>query len=121
MRAGLLGDAKEHIFMILKSFQLFLTFALRILVLFHSIGPNSHRSYQSIIDTPVGTCASTVLGTMQHILSLRNSCLLAKHAISLGTVILSRLFMGYFSGAQDTSPKSCLLLPRYADGSVAFR
>ena len=72
-----------------------------------------------MIDGMVGVRASEVLSTMQHILSLRHSCLLAKHAIALGTVIIRHLSVGSFVGAQDTSPS--LFLPRDPDASVAVR
>ena len=98
-RAELLGNNKEILVLLLKNFQLFLPFVFRLIVLFHSLSPTYHISYQSILDVPVGAHASTVLSTMQRILLLRYSCLLAKKAIVLGTVMLMRLFMGYVFGA----------------------
>ena len=41
---------------------------------------------------------------MQHILFLRDSCLLAKHGVSLGILILRCLVVESFVGAQDTIP-----------------
>ena len=57
-RAGLLGNAKEHLVLILEILQLFLPFNFLILVLFHSFSPTSHKSPQSILDgLLVGTLA----------------------------------------------------------------
>ena len=96
MRSEFLGDDKDHFVLILKRFQLFLPFIFRILVLFHILIPTSHRPFQSILDGPVSARVSSFFGTMRHILSLRNSCLLAKHAIALGTVMLIRISVGSF-------------------------
>ena len=89
------------------------------MVLFHSLNPTSYRSSQSILDGPVGARSSSVLGTMLHIISLRNSFLLAMHAIALGTVMLRHLVVRFFVVSENTSP--CLLLPRCPNGSVAVR
>ena len=93
----------------------------RLLVLFNSIIPTSHIPSNFILDYLVGTRASTLLGIMRHITLLGNSCLLENYEIALGTVMIRRIFMGSFVGAQDTCPKSCLLLPRDPDRSVAVR
>ena len=105
--------------MILESFQLFLLFVSVILILFYSISLNSHIYPYSILDGTVGTHARAVLDTMLHIISLRYSCLLAKHAIAMGTVVIVRLFLGSLVGEQDTSP--CLILPRNPDGLIPVR
>ena len=52
---------------------------------------------------------------------LRHSCLLAKHAMALSTVMLMRLVVVSFVGVEDTSPKSCFLLPWDPNGSVDVR
>ena len=116
-QAGLLGDAKEHLVLLLRRFKLFIPFVFRLLVLFHSLRPISHRSSQSILDGTVGACESAFLGTMRHIIFLRYYLLLAKHTILLGTFIIRRLSMGTFVGEHGTSPS--LLLPRYPDRYVA--
>ena len=111
---------KSILLWLLRAFRYFFHF-FRILVLFHSISPTSHRSSHSIPDFPVGMRSRTVLGTIRHILFLRHCYLLTKHSIYLGPVIIRRVFMGYFAGLQDTSPKSWLILPRDPDGSVSVR
>ena len=121
-QARLLGNSKEHLVLILESLQLFLPFNFEIIVLFHSFTPTPHRFSQSILDDiMVSTLAKTVLSTLRHMLLLRNSCLLAKHAVELGTVTIKRLVVGFFVGLYETSPKSCLLLPRYPNISAAVR
>ena len=102
-RAGLLGDGIKHLVLIPERFQIFLPYFFRLLILFHSISPTYHRSSYSILDGPVGKYARAVLRNIRHILLLRHSCLLAKHAIALGTVVLVRLFLGSLVGVQDTS------------------
>ena len=52
----------------------------------------------------VGMRISTALGTMRRVLFIRYSCILEKQTIALVTLILRRLFMGFFVGAQDTIP-----------------
>ena len=86
-RSELLGDAIEYIALLLGRFQLFLPF-FGLLILFHSIRPTSHISSYSILDGPVCTHDFAVLSTMRHVLSLRHSCLLAKHTIDLGIEVL---------------------------------
>ena len=54
---------------------------------------------------------------MQHLLLLRHYCLLEKHAITLYTVLLGRIFP--FLLETDTSPS--LLLKRNPHGLVAVR
>ena len=71
-----------------------------------------------IINGTVGTHTSAILRTMRHVLLLRQSYLLGKHARVLYTMVLVRLFLG-FVGAQDTS--LCLLLPQNIYGLVAVR
>ena len=87
-RAIFLGDAIEHLVLLLESFQLFIQFIFILLIMFHSISPTAHRSYHSILDGPVGMHARAVLSTMQHIIFIRHSCLLAKHAIGLGPMVI---------------------------------
>ena len=119
MRAGFIGDGKEHIVLILKRVQIFIPFIFRLLLLFNNITPTSHRSSNSILDSTVGARVSAVLGNMRHIIFLRHSCFLKNHAIVLGTNILRRLSVGSFAGVQDASPR--LLLPQNPDGSVSVR
>ena len=71
-RAGFLGNAEHNIVLLLKIFQLFLTFIFRLLVLFHSLVPTSQVSSQFILDGTVGARASGVLVNMKHILSFRH-------------------------------------------------
>ena len=63
-RSGVLDSAKDHLVLLLKSFQLFLPFFIKLLELFHSIRPTSHRYSHARLDDPVVTLASTVLGNM---------------------------------------------------------
>ena len=116
VQAVIIGDPKNYLVFLLKIFQIFLPF-FRLLVLFHSLSPTSHISSYSTLDGTIGARASAVLCTMRHILSLKKSCLLANFAMSMGNIILRRLYMGTFVGSQDTS--TILLLPRDPDGSVA--
>ena len=108
----LLGDYIEHIVLLLKSFQIFLPFVFILLVMIHNIINTHQRPSHSILDGSVGTHAHTVLGTMRHILPLRNSCLLANHTLALSTVVLLGIFLGSLVGDQNTCPP---------DGFVAFR
>ena len=48
-QAGLLGNSKEHLVLLLESLRLFLSFVFGLLVLFHSFIPNSHRFSSSIL------------------------------------------------------------------------
>ena len=89
------------------------------MILFHSVSPTSHRSSHSILDGLVGAYACKVLGTMRHILPLRHSCLLAKHAVAMVTMVLMRIFWGSLVAAQDISP--CLILPRNPGRLVAVK
>ena len=119
-RAGLIGNAKEHLVLILESLQIFLSFFFGLLILFHRYSPTSHRSSQSILDViMVGKFSKTVLSTVRHIISLRHSCLLANHTVALGTVMLRHLVVGSFVGAQETMPKSFLLILWDPEGYVA--
>ena len=118
-QAGMFGGGIEHLVLLFRSFQLFLSFVFRLLVLFHSLRPSSHKSSHSILDVTFRMWARTVLSTMQHLLLLRHSCLLAKHTVALGTVVLMQILLGYFVVAQDTGP--CLLSPRNPDRFLAVR
>ena len=75
---------------VLINFSSFYRF-FRLHILFRGISPTSHIPSHSILGFPVGTYARTVLGNMQQIFLIRNSYLLAKHAIALGTVVLVHL------------------------------
>ena len=88
--------------MLLESLQLFPPFVFRLLLMLEIISPTSHILSHSVLDGPVGTHTSAIIGTMRHVLFLRNSCLLAKHAIALYTVVLVRLVL-VLVGAQETS------------------
>ena len=94
-RAGFIGNYIEHLVLIIENFHIFLSFVFRILILIHSISPTYHISSHFILDGPVGTHTSAILDTMRHVLLIRHSCLLAKHAIALYTVVLVCLFMGF--------------------------
>ena len=87
--------------------------------MFHSISPTSHRSSYFILGGTVGIMYRTFLGTMRHILPIRNSYLLAKHTLALGTMVSVRLFLGSIVGSKDTG--TCLLLPRNPDGIIYIR
>ena len=56
---------------------------------------------------------------MRHVILLRNSYSLAKHAMALVTVMIRRLVVGSFVVAKDTSP--CLIIRRDPYEPVAFR
>ena len=108
--------------MLLEILQLFPPFVFGILALFHSFGPTSHRSSKPILaGLLVRVLAKQVLSTVRHIFLLGRSCLIAKHSVALGTVMLRRLVVRSFVGAHYTGPKSCLLLPQDPDGYVAVR
>ena len=63
-QAGFLGDAIDHLVLLLDSFQILLPFVFRLLMLFHIIIPTSHRPSHYILDGLFGTHALPVLGTM---------------------------------------------------------
>ena len=81
------------LFCFLRAFSSFLHF-FRLIIPFHSISPNYHRSYHSILFCLVSMHDRAVLVTMQSILPLSHSHLLGKQAIALVTVLLVRLFLG---------------------------
>ena len=54
----------KHIFMLLDSLQIFLPFVFRLIILIDTISPTFHRPSHSILDGPVGTHTSAILGTM---------------------------------------------------------
>ena len=56
----------------------------------------------------VGALSKAVFSTMRHIISLSNSCLIAKHAVALGNVMLGRLLVGII--VEDINPR--IILPR---------
>ena len=58
----------------------------------------------------------TFLSNMRHIKFLRYFCLLAKHKLALGTVMLRHLVVGSFVVAYETS--TCHLLPQDPNLSV---
>ena len=86
--------------------------------MFHSFIPAYHGSSQSIPDgLMVRVLVKTVLSTMQHIILLKNSCLLENHSVVLGTVMLRRLYSGII--AKDTSPS--LFLPQKPNIFISVR
>ena len=88
--------------------------------MFQTFSPTYRRSSQIVIDGLLfGMLNKTFLSTTQHILFLRHHWLLSKYAMALGTVMLRRLVVGSFVGAEDTSP--LLLIPQDPTGSVAVR
>ena len=71
--AGFIGNAIEHLVLLLEIFKLFLPFVFGILILIQIISPTYHRSSHSILDVTVGTHARKVLVNMKRIISLRHS------------------------------------------------
>ena len=103
-RAGFLGDAIEHLVLLLESFQFFIPFFSYFLYCFTVPALLTTDPPHSILDGLVGTHALAVLSNMRHILSLRHSCLIAKYAIALDPMVLVRIFLGSLVGSHDTSP-----------------
>ena len=90
----------------------------RIIILFHSISPTSHRSSQYILNVTVGAHTGAILGTMRGVIALRHSYLLENHTIILYTMVPNvRPFWG-FVRAQDT--RLGILLHRNPHGFISI-
>ena len=70
----------------------------------------------SIYRLLVITFSKSVIGAMWHVISLRRSCLLSKHAVALRLMVLMRLYLMLFAVIQDTS--TCLILTYYPNGFI---
>ena len=75
------------LFCFLRDFQILLPFVFRLLMLLHSMSPTSNGYSHSILDGTFGAHAGAILSTMRYILALRHSCLLAKHTVTLHTMV----------------------------------
>ena len=83
----LLSNAIEHMFLLLEGLQLLIPFVFGFIMLLYSMVPNPNGYTHSTLHGTLGAHASTILGTMQHVLALRHSWLLAKHKVTLCAMV----------------------------------
>ena len=60
-------------FLLLEGLNILLPFVFVFLMLLHSMVPTPNGSAHSILDRTLGAHTSAILGTMRHVLVLRNS------------------------------------------------
>ena len=86
-------------------------------MLLYSMIPTSNGSTYSILDGTLGAHVSAILGTMQHVLALRHSCLIAKYTVTLCSMVPVMCPTWGLMGIRDTI--FGLLPPRNPHGFVA--
>ena len=105
-------------FVLLKGYQIPFTLPCVPLVIIDNIGPVTQGPYQAVLDGYlVGTFTKEIIGDMQFPLVLRYSCLLAKYAVTLESMIIVVIIDLLFAIRHDNS--TCILINWHLSGVVA--